>query len=297
MRLGLIVLLCVLTAGCAIVRDDENEPVDNGPRKEKAEPVLKPSEALKPKSLELASPITDHFYMRGTYFSAAVDTVLRVDPSDGTTGTTLSGEDDLGLDDKIDQGRMEFDIRMREKNNVRIDYFKLDRFKEQALPRDIVFGDSPVFTAGTTFRSHLDYRQLNITYTYSFLKTDRFEAGAGLGLHIVEAHAEGGEPGTVNREKSDNVGIFPTIALTGAWRISKRWAFTIRGQQFSASPENFEGKLADYHADVQYRMRRNMAFGLGYRKLSTHVLVTDQNDSGLFDLDTAGPELFIRVSF
>ena len=71
----------------------------------------------------------------------------------------------------------------------------------------------------------------------------------------------------------------------------------MRGQQFSASPENFEGKLADYHADVQYRMRRNMAFGLGYSKLSTHVLVTDQTDSGVFDLDTAGPELFIRVSF
>jgi len=44
MRLGLIVLLCVLTTGCAIVRDDQNEPVDNGPRKEKAEPVLKPGE-------------------------------------------------------------------------------------------------------------------------------------------------------------------------------------------------------------------------------------------------------------
>ena len=118
MRLGLIVLLCVLTTGCAIVREDQNEPVDNGPRQEKAEPVLKPSEALKPKSLELASPITDHFYMRGTYFSAKVDTVLRVDPSDGTTGTTLSGEDDLGLDDKIDQGRMEFDIRMGEKGEL-----------------------------------------------------------------------------------------------------------------------------------------------------------------------------------
>jgi hypothetical protein len=297
MRLGLTVLLCVLTTGCAIVRDDQNEPVENGPQKQKAEPVLKPSEALKPKSLELASPITDHFYMRGTYFSAAVDTMLRVDPSDGTPGTTLSGEDDLGLDDKVDQGRMEFDIRMGEKNNVRIDYFKLNRFHQQALPRDIVFGDSPPFPAGTVFRSQLDYRQLNLTYTYSFLKTDRFEAGFGLGIHILEAHAEGGQPGTVNHEKSDNVGIFPTIALNGAWRISKRWAFTARGQQFSASPENFEGKLADYHADIQYRMRKNMAFGLGYSKLSTHVLVTDSNDSGLFDLDTAGPELFVRVSF
>ncbi len=296
MRLGLAVLLCVLTTGCAIVRNDENEPVDNGPRKEKAEPVLKPSEVLKPKVHDWASPITDHFYVRGTYFHAGVSTVLRLDPTATTKGSILNAEDDLGLDSPVDQGRMEFDIRMREKNNVRIDYFKLNRFSEQPLPHDIVFGDF-VFPAGTNFRSSLDYRQLGITYTYSFLKTDRFEAGFGLGLHILEAHAEGGEPGTLNHEKSDNVGIFPTIALNGAWRISKRWAFTLRGQQFSASPENFEGKLADYHADVQYRLRGNLAFGLGYSKLQTHVLVTDDNNPGLFDLDTAGPEFFVRASF
>ena len=148
MRLGLVVLLCVLNAGCAIVREDKEEPVDNGPRQEKAEPVLKPSEALKPKSLEFASPITDHFYMRGTYFPASVATILRVDPTATTPGTTLNAEDDLGLDDKIDQGRMEFDIRMREKSHVRIDYFKLDRFKEQPLPRYIIFGDF-VFLEGT----------------------------------------------------------------------------------------------------------------------------------------------------
>ena len=118
---------------------------------------------------------------------------------------------------------------------------------------------------------------LTITYTYSVFKTDRFEAGFGAGIHMIEAHAEGGEPGTLNHEKSDNVGIFPTIALNAAYRISKRWAATIRGQQFSASPEKFDGKMADYHGDIQYRMRGNMAFGLGYSKLWTHVHVFDQS--------------------
>ena len=51
MRLTLIVVLCLLNAGCALWRKDAEEPVDNGPKQQKAEPVLKPSEALKPKSL------------------------------------------------------------------------------------------------------------------------------------------------------------------------------------------------------------------------------------------------------
>ena len=221
----------------------------------KAEPVLKPSEVLEPKSLEIASPLTDHFYVRGTYFPAAVTTELRLDPSQSSLGTLLSAEDDLGLDDQVDQGRMEFDIRMRDRSHVRIDYFKLNRFSEGALPRDIVFGDF-TFDEGTNFRSKLDWRVLTVTYTYSFFKFDRFEGGLGLGIHLIEAHASGGEPGTLNREEADEVGIFPTIAGNIAIRISNRWSFTARGQQFSATPEDFEGSMADYHADVQFRCAR-----------------------------------------
>src|SRR5262252_6559826 len=82
MRLTLIALFCLVNAGCAIVRaDKEEEPAENGPKQQTAEPVLKPSEVLKPKSLNLASPVSDHFYVRGTYFPAAVTTTIQLDPS------------------------------------------------------------------------------------------------------------------------------------------------------------------------------------------------------------------------
>jgi hypothetical protein len=276
-------------------RRDREEPVENGPRKEKAEPVLIPSEVLKPKSLELASPVSDHFYMRGIYFQPSVTTELRLDQGALNQGSLLSAEDDLGLDDEINQGRMEFDIRVKERNHVRVDYFKLSRFHQQQLAETIDFGNFQ-FLAGTTFRSKLDWRVLSFTYTYSFFKSERFEAGAGLGIHIIEAHAEGREPGTTNFEKADQVGIFPTIAVNAAFRISKRWAITARGQSFSASPEDFEGKMSDYHADIQYRWRKNLAVGLGYNKNTTELLVTD-DEPLLFNMDVSGPELFFRVSF
>ena len=65
------------------------------------------------------------------------------------------------------------------------------------------------FDVGDQFRTKLDWRVLSLTYTYSLFKAERFEAGAGLGLHIIEAHAEGGEPGTLNREKFSEAGIIP----------------------------------------------------------------------------------------
>ena len=295
MRLGLIVLLCLLNTGCALWRRDAEEPVENGPRKAKAEPVLKPSEALKPEKLAVASPITDHFYMRGIYFQPSVTTELRLDPAVAVPGSLLKVEDDLGLDDALNQGRLEFDLRMRDRNHLRVDYFKVDRFHQQPLPRQIVFGDF-VFAQNTLFRSTLHWRVLNLTYTYSFFKSDRFEGGLGLGLHLIDAHAEGREPGTNNIEKADKVGVFPTIAANVAFRISKRWAVTARGQSFSASPEDFTGTLSDYHGDIQYRWRRNFTVGLGYSKFVTELLVQDDQPL-VFNMDTSGPEMFFRVSF
>ena len=299
MRLGLIVLLCLLNTGCALWRRYREEPVENGPRAEKAEPVLKPSEALKPKSLEIASPLTDRFFVRGTYFQGDVTTLMRVDSTGAITpdGTLLSGEDDLGLDDVVNQGRMEFNIRMAERSNVRIDYFKLNRFSEVVLVDPIDFGDFD-FDAGDTFRTNLDWRTLSLTYTYSILKNDRFEFGFGLGAYIFELKAEGGEPGTLNNDSDSEAGIFPTGALNFAWRISRRWAFTARHNQLKLiGDDTADGKYQDSHADVQFRWRPNLAFGLGYSRLRIDLEARQVDEPFLFDLETVGPEIFVRASF
>lgn len=299
MRLGLIVLLCLLNTGCALWRRDREEPVDNGPREEKAEPVLKPSEALKPKSLQIASPMNDRFYMRGSYYQGDNTTLMRIDSTGAQTpdGTLLDGEEDLGLDDVVDMGRMEFNIRMADRSNVRIDYFKLNRFGEVRLTEPIDFGDF-TFDTGDLFRSALDWRTLSITYTFSMLKNERFEFGFGLGAHVFELKAEGGEPGTNNREEDSEAGIFPTAAVNFAWRITRRWAFTARHNQLKLiGDDTAEGKYQDSHADVQFRWRPNLAFGVGYSRLRLDLDVHEADEPFLFDLETVGPEIFFRASF
>ena len=297
MRLALVLVLSLVMSGCAIVRKDKEEPVESPTTRQKAEPVLKPSDVLKPDTSDIASPVSDHFAFRMIYFQPSVSTIVRLDSTNGVNdGTVLDAEEDLGLDDQINQFRFEFDMRLRKRHHLRADFFKLSRFHEGPLPRDISFGDF-TFQQGDNFRTKLDWRVMSLTYTYQFLKFERFEAGLGLGIHIIQAQAEGGTPGTLNRERDTEVGIFPTIAANAAYRISKRWSVTARGQQFSASPEGFEGTMSDYHIDIQYRMRENAAFGLGWSKLESHLNVTDADQPLLFNMDTNGPELFFRVSF
>jgi hypothetical protein len=312
MRLGLIILLCLLNTGCALWRRDREEPVENGPRQEKAEPVLKPSEALKPASLEIASPVSDRFYVRLTAFQAGVETNMRLDPTLPDIiiipppplpppvfpeGTSLMAEDDLGLDDEIEQARMEFDFRMGERNHLRIDYFKLNRFGETVATQPITFGDTD-FQVDDRIRTTLDWRVLSLTYTYSLFKAERFEAGAGIGVHIIEAKAEIGEPGTLNREAFSNVAPFATVALNASYRISKRWAITARGQTYEYSPhDDLTGRLSDFHADIQYRWRKNFAVGIGYTQLRYELEAIPEDQPAFFDMTVKGPELFFRASF
>ena len=77
------------------------------------------------KKRETPSPITDRFYVSGTYLPAHVSTTIRVDPHNATalglTGTSLSGERDLGWASRLDQGRIEFMFRLRDRSRTQVE--------------------------------------------------------------------------------------------------------------------------------------------------------------------------------
>jgi hypothetical protein len=262
-------------------------------------PSAPPRELLKPpKQHQVASPITDRFALRISYFGPTVDTLLRLDRTTGQPGTELQVEDDLGLEPKPTQARAEMIIRLRERNRLRVDYFKLTRYGDQILDRTIAFGDQ-TFLVNDRALSLIDWRRLTFTYTRSLLYFDRFELGAGLGVSLIEVKAKGSVPARNVSEQQDGVAPYPTIALDATWRISKRWSFNVRGQTFTANLDEFDGSLSDYHGDVQYRWRQNFTFGLGYTtmRIKASSTSTDDNNPGRFDQKIAGPEFFIRASF
>jgi hypothetical protein len=277
-------------AGVALAQEATDTPRPAQPRPQRE--LLQPPK----KGLE-ASPITDHFALRVTYFAPSVETFLRLDRTTGQPGTELRVEDDLGLDDKASMGRIEMIFRLREKNRLRVDYFKLTRYGDQVLNKTIAFGDQTFFVNDRA-RTSIDYRSLGLTYTRSLLYFDRVEVGLGLGVSLLEVHAKGEVVSRNVREKEDGVAPYPTIALDGTWRISKRWSFNGRAQTLTAHLTDFTGSLSDYHGDIQYRFARSFTFGLGYTSLRIRAESTsNKNMPGKFNQDIKGPEAFIRASF
>jgi len=254
---------------------------------------------LPPHRHETPSPITDHFYIRGTFYDPQVRTHLRVDPSQavpGVTGTPVNGENILGLPDRLRQGRVEFMFRLRERSKVRVDYFEADRSGSKVLANDVVFGNQ-TFAAGQLTQTSLDWRQFDITYTYSLVRNDRFEVGTGVGIYFLQVDAIGQVPARNQRQEVTAATPFPALPLDLTWRISSRWAATVRGAYLKATLSGFRGWYADSHEDIQYRWNPNFAIGLGYAAIRTSLTRRGGSFPGAFAMSISGPEAFVRFSF
>lgn len=253
-------------------------------------------ELLQPPKRQISSPLSDYFAVRGSYFGAGMETSLRLDNANGARGTVLSGEDDLTLNDRLDQGTFEMILRMRERSRLRVDFLALNRHGDTALRRPVFFGDDVYFVDDRVV-SDFKWSMVGLTYTYSFLKFEKLELGAGAGLHLIQAEAAGEVPARRLRQNFTAAGPFPSLALDGSWRFTRRLSLNARVQYFSASIEDFDGLLKVWHGDVQYRWRRHLAIGAGYGVFGTHIESADSSFPGDFSLSARGPELFLRASF
>ncbi len=244
------------------------------------------------------SPITDHLAFEGIFFDGHVSTTGTFNSTTGTPGTPFSAEKDLGLTDQAIQARFELMARLEQRGRLRLDFLDLRRQGSAIPEQDIQFGNQ-LYLAGLPVQSELDWRQTDFTYTYSFLRNNRFELGAGLGVHLIETEAIASSPNSPERSDYSAAGPFATIAIDGTWRIARYWSFNARGQYFHLSVNNGSGSLGEYHADVQYRWRPNLALGLGYEYELVELQVQHSNPNGLngdVRLKIDAPEFFVRLS-
>ena len=280
-----VAVLAIHSAPACAGRDADHDPYSGAP--------------LPPHKAQATSPITDHFYIRAAFYDPQLRTNLRVDPSfapAGTTGTPVTAENDLGLPDRLHQGRVEFMFRLRERNKVRVDYFDAKRSGSKTLANDVVFGNL-TFDAGDLAVTSLDWTQFDITYTYSFIHNARFEVGSGVGLYFLQVDALGQVPAKTERQEVTAATPFPALPLDLVWALSGRWAVSARGAYLKATLSGFRGWYADSHEDLQYRWKPNFALGLGYASIRTSLLRKGGSFPGAFAMSITGPEAFVRFSF
>ena len=255
------------------------------------------SDTLKPPAAEFASPITDRLAVRASFVGASVSTDAQInDTAAGVAGTFFSAERDFGLSDQAHQARAEFMIRLKNRGRLRVNALDLSRRASIILQRQLRYGDQ-TYRVSDRVNSTLDWRMFDFTWTYSLLKTDRFELGTGIGMHLIQAETTALVPTRNSRESFDGAGPFLSLAADGSWAFTRRFSLNARYQSYKLTISDITAQLTDAHADVQFRWRRNLAFGAGYQYNNIDLEFPDENPGGLMRLRISGPELFVRASF
>ncbi len=247
--------------------------------------------------VETPSPITDHFEFQASFLLASVNTDLRLDPpGQALGGTALSGTRDLDFRPSENDGILELLFRLRDRNRIRADFLELDQSGTTTLARPIVFGDQ-VFRSGDAVSAALQWRVMGLTWTYALFQNDRFELGAGIGVHVMDLDVRGIVPARFASYEVSTAGALPTPALEAALRITRRISVTARGQYLHAARNGTSGVMEDFHADVQFRVVPNFAIGAGYSLVRLKLITDTDSDPGMLGIRIRGPEFFVQASF
>lgn len=229
---------------------------------------------------------------------ATDSTRVRLDATDGTPGTTVNAERELGLPSGRLAGQVDVALRPRPRHRflAGFDVPPADRRATRVLSGDIRFRDQ-LYLAGETVQSQMKLRRWWASYAYSVLRSPRAELALGLGITTLDVYAEAGVPARAIRETEERTVPAPQGSLEATYRFSPRWYGQARFQYVSFSADRSRGSLRQLEVAALFQFNPALSAGIRYSRLDARASIVDTGDSGLFRYATGSPQLFLRASF
>ena len=248
---------------------------------------------------EYTSPTESRVALTLGILSTKSRTAVRVDSGAGTAGTFIDGESDLGLETSRYEPKFQVAVRAAERSRLFFDYFALDRSDTKVFAlAPTNFGNVVLLTADPV-QTDFDVRILGLTYGYSVLHGEQFELSPIVGVNDISVLTSV-RVQTATRHVFDSesvAGPIPTPGLAATWAPSRRFYADASVKYLRIGIDHFVGSLEFYEFDALYRLRPNIAIGLGFAGLKTNIVSNQTRNSGQFTFDSRGPTAFFRVQF
>ncbi len=222
-------------------------------------------------------------------FITDYDSEFRLTSSILGRGTTLSFEDDLGLEESNEVIRLDGHYRFSPRHRLEFSYFDLSRDGKIVTTRPIIIEDT-FFPRGSTLSTKFDYRVLKLAYAYSFWQTEKFDLSASGGLYTFDVDIQ---VNSADGKQEGDAGTapYPMFGLHLDYRLTKEVYFSTSFEYFVINDDDFEGELTDIRIGIEYRPFENIGFGLGYN--ATTVFAEDTGSDDEFDYEYDGILVYI----
>jgi len=256
---------------------------------------------------ESSSPLAQHtLVVEAGAFLSEFDTTVRL--SGPRSGTAVDLEDQLGLDDNQTSFRGNLGWRFAERHRLLLGYYKFDRTAKGSAERSFTIetADQTLeFDAGVSVRSAFDWQLIPVSYAYSFVLTDRFEAAASIGVHWAdakisfegEAFVNDNPVARVAAESAKMSAPLPVFGLEASYAVTPRWIVGAHGQYFWLDYGDYSGSLTDVRLTTEYRFANRIGVGIGY----TWYDIDFSEDRGDYEYDIDykydGFEVYLNFRF
>lgn len=220
----------------------------------------------------------------------------RLDGTEGTSGTDVDLEADLGLDSSDSVFRLDAIYRFNQKHRLDLSVFDLSRESSNVIQKDIEWNGT-LFPIDTTVDSNFDLAIYKLAYTWSFMQRDKGFLGLTAGLYVAKIGTSltGQEIG--EQESSDVTAPLPVIGLRGRYEFTEKLSFRASGEIFGFKYEDFDGSLYDLYAGLDYQLFKHVAIGLGINSVELDVGVDKQDFTGDLTWKYDGGLLFLKFDF
>jgi hypothetical protein len=192
---------------------------------------------------------------------------VRIDSKDGTIGTEVDAEEDLGLPTTNVEPRLALRWRLGRRHEVETGYQFVRRSVERTLERNIEFGDT-TFDVGLRVKSTMDTDQAFLTYRFALMAHERTQVGVGLGLGAVFAKLELdglSNSGTVTISQHKSItGPLGSLGLYGRFLSGDRWYFEADARYVKVDIGRLDARIAELNGAARYSLSRLVALEAGY---------------------------------
>ena len=251
-------------------------------------------------------PGEELFIFRLGYFFPAFDTKLRVNNDQLGKGDEVNAENDLGLDSYENIIRGDIVWRMSERNRLSLEYFQFKRTGDRSISRQIQIGDQ-IYPVGATLSTRFTFDVIPIMWSYSYVKTDQWEASVGAGLQWSKIHLKidgsaslSGISGSREASADANAPL-PLINADVKYYIFPVWSVGAGAAAFTyklgASNMDLQGNVLSAVVDTDWWFSKYVGVGAAINWFYIGVDVEGAKWNGEFNYQYWGPQLYLSGRF
>jgi hypothetical protein len=248
-------------------------------------------------------PLADHFTVSVEAFFQSLSTEIRLDASDGSPGTTIDFEQNLGMSDTETLPGLGLGWRFAKKHQLQLETFDLNRSGSAITATDIRFGDE-IFTVNLPISSFFDINVTALNYSYSFVFDEKKEFALDLGLSVQDIQfglVGNGGTGIIEVD-SGLTAPLPTFGLRGAYAFTEKWIGKAGIGIFSldlaiSDEEQLSGEVINASASIQHNTFEHVNFGLSYAYFDVGVDFTENGLVNSINYQYQGPLVTVTATF